>query len=110
MKTRKLQPALEEFKPARSVGLTDDERAIAKNFFLLTTKPTIYAANVNEAALSAADENEHVKAVREIAKVFRKHVDQETLEKVVDDLLDIRGDKSFRDMIGTLARELKARF
>jgi hypothetical protein len=49
-------------------------------------------------------------ALREIAKVFRKHVDQKTLEKIVDDLLDIRGDKSFRDMIGTLARELKARF
>jgi len=49
-------------------------------------------------------------ALREIAKVFRKHVDQETLEKVVDDLLDIRGDKSFRDTIATLARELKARF
>jgi hypothetical protein len=48
-------------------------------------------------------------ALREIAKVFRKHVDQKTLEKVVDDLLEIRGDKSFRDMIGTLARELKAR-
>src|SRR5260221_14760038 len=30
-------------------------------------KPTIYAANVNEAALNAGDENELVKAVREIA-------------------------------------------
>ena len=49
-------------------------------------------------------------ALREIAEVCRKHVDQETLEKIVDDLLDIRGDKSFRDIIGTLARELKARF
>jgi hypothetical protein len=49
-------------------------------------------------------------ALREIAKVFRKHVDQETLEKVVDDLLDIRGDKGFRDMIATLAGELKAKF
>ena len=48
--------------------------------------------------------------MREIAKVLRKHVDQKTLEKVIDDLLDIRGDKSFRDMVATLARELKARF
>ena len=30
-------------------------------------KPTIYAANVNEATLGAPDENEHVKAVHEIA-------------------------------------------
>ena len=49
-------------------------------------------------------------AVREIAKVLLKHVDQESLQKVVDDLLDLRGDKSFRDMIATLARELKAGF
>ena len=31
-------------------------------------------------------------ALREIAEVFRKHVDQESLEKVVDDLLDSRGE------------------
>ena len=49
-------------------------------------------------------------ALRQIATVFRKHVDQKTLEKVVDDLLDIRGDKNFRDTVATLARELKARF
>src|SRR3989442_257635 len=63
----KLQPALEEFKPARSVPLNDDEHTIARNYFLLTMKPTIYAANVNEATLSAPDENEYVKQVREIA-------------------------------------------
>src|SRR5437660_1440909 len=49
----KLQPALEEFQPAKSVSLSEDELNIARNYFLLTMKPTIYAANVNEAALSA---------------------------------------------------------
>lgn len=63
----KLQPALEEFKPARSMTLTEEERAIARNYFLLTMKPTIYAANVSEATLAAADENAHVQAMREIA-------------------------------------------
>lgn len=62
-----LQPALEEFKPARSVPLNEEEQAIARNYFLLTMKPTIYAANVNESDLSAPDENEHVKTIREIA-------------------------------------------
>src|ERR687897_1532625 len=42
----KLQPALEEFKPARSISLSEEERVIARNYFLLTMKPTIYAANV----------------------------------------------------------------
>src|SRR2546422_9552127 len=63
----KLQPVLEDFKPARSVSLNDDERAIARNYFLLTMKPTIYAANVSETALSAPDEDSHVRAVREVA-------------------------------------------
>src|SRR5438132_8184352 len=63
----KLQPALEEFQQARGVSLNEDEETIARNYFLLTMKPTIYAANVNEATLSAPDENEYVKQMREIA-------------------------------------------
>ncbi|MDT5062840.1 MAG: ribosome-binding ATPase [Acidobacteriota bacterium] len=64
----KIQPALEEGKPARVVSLTTDEHAVARGFFLLTLKPTIYAANVDEATLSEnVEENAHVRAVREIA-------------------------------------------
>ena len=63
----KLQPVLEEFQPARSVPLNEDERAVARNFFLLTMKPTIYAANVSEASLSSPDEDPNVTAVREVA-------------------------------------------
>jgi GTP-binding protein YchF len=63
----KFMPALSEGKPARVVELTDDERATARTFFLLTTKPTIYAANVDEATLARADESTHVRAVRELA-------------------------------------------
>ena len=63
----KLQPALEAGRSARTVTLSDDERSLARNFFLLTTKPTIYAANVEEAALANIDENAMVKAVREVA-------------------------------------------
>jgi GTP-binding protein YchF len=63
----KLQPVLEEFKPARGVTLTEEETTIARNYFLLTMKPTIYAANVNEGSLAAPDADAHVKTVREIA-------------------------------------------
>ncbi len=64
---QKLLPALEEGNPARSVELSDDEKSIAKQFFLLTFKPTIYAANVDEDSLSAPLENSYVKAVSEFA-------------------------------------------
>src|SRR6266576_3316079 len=47
----KLQPVLEQGQSARTVSLTNDERAVARDFFLLTMKPTIYSANVDEATL-----------------------------------------------------------
>jgi GTP-binding protein YchF len=63
----KLQPALEEGRPARSVALTKEEQAVARQFFLLTTKPTIYSANVDEASLADPSANPQVAAVREHA-------------------------------------------
>ncbi|MGI8543738.1 MAG: redox-regulated ATPase YchF [Aridibacter sp.] len=64
----KILPVLEEGRPARAADLTDDERKTAKQFFLLTSKPTIYAANVAEDSLADPDSNPHVKAVREHSK------------------------------------------
>jgi ribosome-binding ATPase len=63
----KIQPVLEQGRSARTVALSTDERGVARNFFLLTTKPTIYAANVDERTLANADNNDMVKAIREIA-------------------------------------------
>jgi hypothetical protein len=44
--------------------------------------------------------------VQEIGKVLRKHVDRATLQKVIDDLQDVPGNKSFRDKIERLSHEL----
>ncbi len=60
----KILPVLEEGKPIRAAALTDDEREIVKKWFLLTSKPTIYAANVDEGSLASPDDNPHVAAVR----------------------------------------------
>jgi GTP-binding protein YchF len=72
----KIQPLLEEGHAARGAELTDEERKIARQFFLLSTKPTIYAANVDEETLANPDANPHVNAVKEHAK-------KETAEVVV---------------------------
>ena len=64
----KLLVALADGKPARSVALNEDEHGIARSFFLLTLKPTIYAANVDEATLAAPEGNAHLRTVREIAE------------------------------------------
>jgi GTP-binding protein YchF len=44
----KVRAALNEAKPARTVDLYDEERALLKPYFLLTMKPTLYVANVAE--------------------------------------------------------------
>jgi len=44
----KIQPALNEGRPARSVDLYAEERAVLRPLFLLTAKPTMYVANVEE--------------------------------------------------------------
>ena len=67
----KLLETLSEGRPARAAALTDDDRAVARNFFLLTMKPTIYAANVDEPTLAAPGDNPHVRAVRDIAAAER---------------------------------------
>lgn len=65
----KIQPVLEEGRPVRAAGLTADENDIVKKWFLLTSKPTIYAANVDEATLADPDSNPHVQKVVELAKI-----------------------------------------
>jgi hypothetical protein len=61
------QEALLQGKSARTVTFeTEDENAVAKNLFLLTSKPVLYVCNVDEA--SAATGNAYVDAVREAIK------------------------------------------
>jgi ribosome-binding ATPase len=50
----KLLPHLDAGKPAVTLSLTDEEKAIAREFFLLTSKPTIFACNVAESDLAVA--------------------------------------------------------
>jgi hypothetical protein len=47
--------------------------------------------------------------IRELAKALRRHVDAVTLEKVINELLDVPGNRNFRDSIEELARELVRR-
>src|SRR5471030_2854125 len=72
----KLVPHLDAGKPALTLELTPEDKVISKGFYLLTDKPTIFAANVKESDLATAESNEHVKRVREYAKT---HIACETV-------------------------------
>jgi len=54
--------------PVRSMDLDEDERTFISTIELLTNKPVIYAANVDDSEAGAAEENDYVKAVRKIAE------------------------------------------
>lgn len=61
----KLLPHLNEGLPVRSLALNDDDKAMVKRLNLLTTKPTMYIANVDE---DGFEDNPHLDAVRKLAE------------------------------------------
>lgn len=60
----KLAEPLSEGVAVRTLDLNDDEQAMVKSFHLLTTKPTMYIANVSE---DGFEDNPHLDAVRNLA-------------------------------------------
>jgi len=61
---QKVQAVLNEGRPARTAELYDEEKALLKPFFLLTMKPTMYVANVDEHGFH---DNPLLKAVEDYA-------------------------------------------
>jgi ribosome-binding ATPase len=64
----KLKIALEAGRPARSVPLGDEEKPRARELFLLTAKPVLYVANVDESQLATLDSDPLVARVRRMAE------------------------------------------
>ena len=62
---KKVKAHLDDGLPVRSLDVEDNERPFLQELYLLTTKPVMYIANVDEAGL---DNNTHVDAVCELAK------------------------------------------
>jgi hypothetical protein len=46
-------------------------------------------------------------AAREIAEVLRKHVDPEALQQIAAELVEIRGDNDFRNIVEKLVHALR---
>jgi ribosome-binding ATPase len=91
---QKLQPHLNEGKPALLAALTPEDKVISRGFFLMTDKPTIFAANVKESDLANADTNAHVQKVRDYA---RTHHSCETVvisAQIESDLIDLAPDEA----------------
>jgi len=64
----KLKAALDAGLPARTVPLSDDEKPRARELFLLTAKPVLYVANVDEGQLQRLDADPLVRKVAALAE------------------------------------------
>ena len=91
---KKIQETLENGKPARIVELTDEEKNIIKDAFLLTMKPILYVANISESDIGK--ENEYVKIVKEYAE-------KENAEVIT---LCVKIEEELSALIGTEKKEM----
>lgn len=96
----KILPVLEEGKSIRSLSFNDNEKAILKNFSLLSVKPIIYVANVNEDdMLDEGKSNEYVKVLDDFAKqensgivVISAQIEKEISELEDDEQIEFLND------------------
>jgi GTP-binding protein YchF len=90
----KIEAALDAGKPVLTVALTPEEKAIAREFFLLSDKPTIFACNVKDTDLADADANPYVAKVRDYVKT---HLSCEAVvisAQIESELVDLSPDEA----------------
>jgi GTP-binding protein YchF len=63
----RVKAGLDAGTPVRAQKLSEEDRAAIADLFLLTAKPVLYVANVDEAQMARADSEPRVAAVRELA-------------------------------------------
>jgi GTP-binding protein YchF len=90
----KFEPVLDAGKLALTVRLTPEEKETAKNFFLLTDKPTIFACNVKEGELADADKNPFVQKVRDYVKTHLACEAVVISAQIESDLIDLPPDEA----------------
>ncbi|HEY1663917.1 MAG TPA: redox-regulated ATPase YchF [Verrucomicrobiae bacterium] len=90
----KFEPVLDAGKLALAVQLTPEEKVVARSFFLLTDKPTIFACNVKESDLATADKNPFVEKVREYVKTHLACEAVVISAQIESDLIDLSADEA----------------
>ena len=94
-----IKEALENGKSARSVELTKEQKKICNSFFLLSSKPIIYVANVSENEILTG--NNYSKIVEQIAK--EEGAEAITLcAKIEEELNELESDEKelFKEELG----------
>ena len=97
----KILPLLQEGKCARLADLTDDEKLAIKDMFLLTMKPTLYVANIDEDSI-ADGTNKYVEILKKIAESENSEVVVicGKFEADLAEITDPADRKDFMDSVG----------
>lgn len=90
----RLEASLDAGKPALTVELSAEEKEIARQFFLLSDKPTIFACNVREGDLANADTNAYVVKVRDYVKTHLACEATVISAQIESDLVDLAPDEA----------------
>jgi len=90
----KLEPQLDQGRPAITVELSREEKAFVQPLFLLTSKPTIFACNVKEGDLATAETNPFVMKVREYAAAHFACGAAVISAQIESDLVDLTPDEA----------------
>ena len=103
----KLLPHLDAGKPAITAKLTPEEKAIARGFFLLTSKPTIFACNVAESDLaeiaSGKSDSAATKQVTAVEDYARHHFATEAIvisAQIESELVDLSEEEELEYLRG----------
>ena len=111
----KIKKVLEEGKSARTIELSDEEKDLIKETYLLTMKPILYIANISESDIENPKSNELVKQVEEYAKAEKAQVIPLCI-KIEEELASLDGEdkKEMLEAIGLkesgLDRVIKASY
>src|SRR5689334_20586236 len=103
----KLLPHLDAGKPAITAPLDAEEKSISRNFFLLTSKPTLFACNVAETDLAAVAKgdksNPAAKNVDLVQDYAKHHFGTEAFvisARIESELVDLNEDEALEYLRG----------
>ena len=99
----KIKVALEAGKLASSVTLTDEEKEMLVDFYLLTSKPMMYVANVSEDQLKNIDNDAKFKELKEYAQKEGSEVIPLCVK--IEEELATLDDEEKNEMLGLLGIE-----
>jgi GTP-binding protein YchF len=91
---KKLEEHFNAGKPGVTLELSPEEKVLSRSFYLLTDKPTIFAANVKESELATANANPYIQQVRDYAKTHHSCETVVISAQIESDLIDLAPDEA----------------